>query len=620
MGGAVLMAVAAMATGVGMADESTNAVLDDLVILNRVPQHPRDVPAAVSVVTAPQVVQANAVGTAELLRQVPGMDVQGSGFPGAVVKPILRGLSPGLQSKPILVLVDGRRVAEPYQSAVEFSLMPSDNIDHVEVLKGPASALYGSDALAGVINIVTRRGTPTPVADARVGYGSYNTQQARVRQGWQQGPIDYFVTASYLDTDGYTKNSDGTDRDWRAENLTGNFGLTAAPNAELRFYTGYYGAEGSDESSDREIDKDYEQGDLTWNWDDARDAVLLVRAYRNGDDQVYNWKFPGRGVYDMQTLGTEIQQSLWMGDRHRVTGGADFRREDVDATDVTGPVDEHSIVSGAYAQDEFALSEVVTLVGGVRGDHDNAYGSELSPHASALWRVDPSAELFAGVARGHRDPSLSDRYFRGEYDGRMFEGNPDLTPEILMAYEAGGRARVAEAVSVEVTTFYNDLDDAFEFAADPDGVYRNRNVASSRTYGVESGLRYEATRRLDLFATYTHTEGDYRHFPTDPSVEGNQLQYLAPDVASAGAAWDGGHFGTHALSGNYVSARYADERNSAEGRLDDYIVVNWRSRLPLGDHMALTLNLDNLFDTDYAEFADIEQPGFTALGGFEVAL
>ena len=608
--------------GVVTGEEATNsAVLEDMVVVTRVEQELRDVPAGVGIVTPAQVEQGMATESAELLRSVPGVDVQGSGYPGTPVKPVMRGQSPGLQSKHVLVLADGRRVAEPFQSAVEFSLLQADDLDHIEVLRGPASALYGSDALGGVINFISRRGTETPVADARAVYGSDDWQQGRVRQGWKVDDFDYFVTASSLQTDGYMKNPDGTDRDWRSRNFTGNFGYAPATNADLRFYTGYYGAEGTDETANREIDKDYQHAAFAWTWDENLGADLLVRAYRNGDDQVYNWTaFPGRGVYDMQTLGTEIQQTIWAGERNRVTGGADFRRDDVDANDVTGPLRVHTRVAGGFVQDEWLATEAITLTAGVRGDHDGDYGDAWSPRAAALWRVDEAAELFAGVGRAHRDPALSDRYFRGEFDGRFFEGNPNLEPETLTAYEVGGRARPTESISIELTAFYDDLEDSFEFSPDADGVFRNRNVASSHAYGVESGVRVALTRTVTTFANYTHTEGEYDDFPTNPEVEGNQLQYLAPDVASAGVEWDGGCVGRHRLAGRYVASRFADDRNSLEGKLDDYTVVDWRSRLAVGEHATVTLSVDNLFDEAYAEFYGIEQPGLTVLGGLEVAL
>lgn len=605
--------------GQGLAAEEP-AVLDDLVVVNRVEQSAHEVPGAVGVVEPEDLDWRAPSYAVDALRSLPGVDVQGSAYPGTPVKPILRGHAPGLLSKRALVLVDGRRVSEPFQGGVDFTLLGADDIARIEVLRGPASALYGSDALSGVINIITRRGGATPQADARAAFGADDYALMRARLSGLEGPVDYAVSAGHLQTDGYTLNSDGTERDWREERLAGNVGVALGPDSALRLLAGYHGAEGTDENSDREVAKDYQQAEWTCVWDRTRDARLLVRAYRNGDDQRYRWKFPGEGHYDMQTLGGEVQQSLWAGERHQLTGGVDARRESVDATDVAGPTDEDVETLGLYLQDAFMIADALTFTAGLRHDEDADFGGELTPRGALLWRLNEAAEVFAGAARAYRAPSLSDRYFRGEYDGRQFEGNPNLDPETLTAYELGGRARLQERVRFELTGFYNDLEDSFEFTADTDGVFRNRNIARSSTWGVESGLAVTICRRLDTFVNYTFTDGEYDEFPNDPSVEGNRLQYLAPHTAAAGLRLTDPRGGTHGITGRYVAARYSDDRNSPETKLDDYVVVDWRSRVPVGKHAAVTLSIDNLFDESYAEFYQVEQPGLTVLGGFEVAL
>jgi len=531
----------------------------------------------------------------------------------------MRGHGPGLQSKRVLVLMDGRRVAEPFQSIVEFALFPADNIERIEVLRGPASVLYGSDAVAGAMNIVTRRGTVEPVTELRAGYGSYALQNYGIAHGAATGPLDYFVTGSYQDTDGYTDNPDGTDRDWRAANLTGNFGWAIDDSSEFRLYTGYYDAEGTDADSDRDIEKDYLHGVYRINWGSSQDAELLVRVYRNGDDQVFDWKFPGVGIFDMQTLGGEVQQSLWLGTRNRIVGGVDYRRDDVDIDNVTGPIDEDNAVTGFYIQDDVFVNDAVKLTFGIRNDHDDDFGDELSPRVAGLLRHSANGEVFASFNLAHRAPALSDRFFVGEFDGRFFEGNPALDPETLKAYEVGARQRSEWGCEAEIALYYNDLKDSFEFAEDADGVFRNRNVTRSQIYGIELGGRVPLCSVAWGHATYSYADGEYDEFPTDPSIEGNQLQYLAEHTATMGIAYRG-RFGFHSIDGRYVDGRFADDRNTPERKLDDYLVVDWRSRVPISANVTLTLNIDNILDESYSEFFGIVQPGTTVFGGVEIVL
>ena len=345
----------------------------------------------------------------------------------------------------------------------------------------------------------------------------------------------------------------------------------------------------------------------------------MARLYHNNDDQVYDWTFPGIGIFDMQTTGGELQQSIWAGDQHRLVGGVDFRDEEVDVTNITGPINEKSGVVGVYLQDQIFISDSWSVTAGLRLDDDDNFGAEWSPRFGLLWHASPETDWYASVHQAHRAPALSDRFFRGEFDGRLFEGNPDLEPETATAYELGFRQRRGDRVELDLAVFYNDLKDSFEFAMDADGVFRNRNVARSQTAGIEAGVQVQATETLHVFGNATVTDGEYDEFPTAPEVEGNQLQYLAQITAATGVAYDG-PLGYHALSGRYTDQRYADDRNSAATKLDDYVVVDWRSRVPVGDRLVLTLNVDNLFDEKYAEFFGIPQPGLTVIGGVELAL
>ena len=314
-----------------------------------------------------------------------------------------------------------------------------------------------------------------------------------------------------------------------------------------------------------------------------------------------------------------MQQSLWLGSRNRIVCGVDYRWDDVDIDNVTGPINENNAVTGFYIQDDVFVNEVVKLTFGIRNDHDDDFGEVLSPRIAGLWRHSANSEVFASFNLAHRAPALSDRFFVGEFDGRIFEGNPDLNPETLKAYEVGARQRSGTGIEGEVAIYYNDLEDSFEFAEDYDGVFRNRNVTRSRIYGIEVAGRVPLCSVASGHATYVYANGEYDEFSINPSIEGNQLQYLAEHTATMGIAYRGG-FGFHRIDGRYVEGRFADDRNTPERALDRYVVVDLGSRVPVSEFVTLTLNIDNLFDESYSEFFGIPQPGTTVFGGLEVTL
>jgi len=179
------------------------------------------------------------------------------------------------------------------------------------------------------------------------------------------------------------------------------------------------------------------------------------------------------------------------------------------------------------------------------------------------------------------------------------------------------RVRPVERVRAELAVFDNEMRDSFDFMRDPDGVFRNRNVTRSWTRGVESSLSCRIAKRLTAFANYTYTAGEYRQGPM-PDIEGNRLAYLAPHKAAAGVEFTTPGGQTHALSARYVDARYGDAQNTPANRMDDYVTLDWRSRVPVGKHATVTLSVDNLLDQTYQNFPQVNQPGTTILAGMEL--
>jgi outer membrane receptor protein involved in Fe transport len=295
----------------------------------------------------------------------------------------------------------------------------------------------------------------------------------------------------------------------------------------------------------------------------------------------------------------------------------DARTEDADVDDVTGPIDEDSTITGFYVQDQVLLGDGIKVTAGLRADHNSEFGTEWSPRLAVLLRPRDDLDLFASVNRAHRAPALSDRFVRAQFNGFEFIGNPGLEPETLTAYELGGRARFDSGVRAELAVFYTDLEDGFEYALAEDGTFRNRNVAGSRTYGVEANLDVALTDSVRAFAGYTFTDGEIDDFPTNPQLEGNQLAYLAEQVGSVGLQYTG-RWGQHTVSARYVDERFIDDANTLENRLDDHVVVDLSGRVPVGEQAALTLNVNNLFDESYEDYPRVEAAGTTVIGGVEL--
>lgn len=603
----------------GTAGAATN-IHEIVVTATRIAQDSATIPAAVEVIDRQTIEASGAANLGDALQSAAGIDIQGGAFPGTSAKLNLRGMTTGYQSERVLVLVDGRRANDAYVGNTELTLLALDNVERIEVVRGPASALYGSNAEGGVINIITRRGTTNQYSRVKVEAGSYSTYKGQASHGWQVGPLDYFVSVGDYETAGYTTNSDGSDRDWKASNLSGNFGYAISSNAEIRLRTGYSKGEGDDENSSRFVQKDYQDLSFTRTWKGAHESELALRAYHNGEYDNYQWKYGAEGLYRLLTFGANAQQSFRAGDDHQLTMGLEALNDRVDIAESRNTIAEDSSTYGAFIQDEFQAADWLQLTAGVRNDYNPDYENMISPRISALVKFNEDAEWYASFNQAHRAPSLSDRFVKVQYNSMVFQGNPDLSPEVLTAYETGVRFRAYEKVSVSCAFFYNDINDAIDYLYAGAGTFKNQNVNNETSYGLESSLKWQVTECLSLFANYTRTEGTYKEYPSDSEVEGNRLAYLARNKAGFGTTFKRKNGFSTTLEGRYVGPRFADSDNSAANLMESYLVVDWNVKIPVAKNIALTCEVDNLFNEHYQSYLTTWQPGITVMSGVEITL
>lgn len=613
----VFYVVTSLGTIASHVESESPAWLDPVVVTaTRTERTLRTVPATVRVFDTSALQASESWTLGELLRSESGVDVQSAGLPGAAERLSLRGLTEGYRCVRVLVLMDGVRLHSPFTGNAETGLLPLDAAERVELLKGPHSALYGSAAMGGVLSVTTRRGGTTPRREIAFEGGSHGTLRWRAALGGPFPQGDYFVQGGRELTDGYRRTRDGRRCDWEAWFADLNAGWHFSPHSHLRAITGVYAGEGTDDSADRSSRRDRQVLESNWLWDPRSEARLTTRLWRLGQRDRYDWTYPGVGLYRQQAFGAEAQQSGWVGDRHRATLGLELREDEARVDDVASRLRE-SVTSGAlYGQDEIVLAERWSVTLGVRADGDEKFGIAWSPRSGLVWQPLESMDVFLSAGRAYRAPSLSDRYVRAQYQGAWFVGNPDLRPETLWAFETGVRAR-GRKIGAELSAFWNELKDAFDFRLEPDGTYRNSNVTRMYTAGVEMAARWEVWEGWLLWGTYALVEGAYEEGPR-PDMEGNRPAYLAPHKGSLGLTWANRRMGRHELLLRYVGSRYGDSSNTPENRMDAYARVDWRSRVPMGRHAAASLRVDNLLDEEYQEMPHRPQPGRSLFGGIEL--
>ncbi len=563
------------------------------------PDEEKRVGSASTVITREQIEKSGKTLVLELLRSVPGLDVVQSGTPGSLTSIFTRGTN----STQTLVLVDGVRMNSPYFPGYDFSAMTTENVERIEIVRGPFSALYGSDAMGGVVQIFTRSAAQGMSGRATGEAGNQGQGQGSAFLSAGEGPFSATGSFRYAAFDGERPNTDWRQRNGSAgleARLPGG-GRVAVEGSVLDGEVGNPGPVGAP-STARGFFREERlavPGSFPLSGANRLDVLLAdVRskpAYRDTDGG-----FSSRT--DAETLQARISDTAKIG-AHSLTVLASWERWKVDdasnfGTNLDG---QRTTLWGAGAQDTATLGPV-TVTAGVRFDHHSAFGDAWSPRGTIAW-LSPGSLWKVRVSGGgaFRAPTVGELYY-------PFVGNPDLKPERAVSWEAGVERYVAGG-RAEVSLFWNDLKDliVFDFAES-----KNFNVGRARTRGVEVGWRQEVLAGLSADATYTYL--DARNRVTDTPLVRRPRHRAAlgldwspltgfdilPRVLVVGKRPDG-----DPLTGRPVE-------DPSYLRFD--IAARWQATPLLAPYVRLT----NAFDREYDEAAGYPAAGRLVAGGLEV--
>jgi vitamin B12 transporter len=564
------------------------------------PEEEKELGTATTVITRQQIEQSGRVTVVELLRSVPALDVVQSGSEGSLTSIFLRGTN----STQTLVLVDGARVNSPYFPGYDFSGLTTENVERIEIARGPFSALYGSEAIGGVIQIFTRppQSGFSGGATAEGGNAGQASASAFVTGG--SGNFSGAASYRYGNVDGDRPNSD-----WRENN--GSARLDWQPNDAARLSlegsilsgeVGTPGPVGAENPTARSIFRE--------------ERIALPASFTLSPTNRLNgfiasvWSKPEyddpQGGYssqtDARTLQAQVSDTATLG-IHTLTAIAMWNRSTVTNTDTFGsPLDgQGTTIWGVGLQDSLALGPFF-VTGGVRYDGNSQFGDSVSPRVSLAWlSADQRWKVRAAAGSGFRAPTVGELYY-------PFFGNPDLQPERSVSWEAGAEAYVGRGGRVELTYFWNDLKDLidYDFAAS-----RNENIGNARTQGVEVGWRQQILAPLAIQATYTYLDAVNRaddtpllRRPRNRASVTVVWQPLAPLSIEARALYVGSRPDADPLT-------FADVVDPAYFRLDFF--ASWR----LGS-LAPYVRINNATDASYDEAAGYPAAGIRASGGVGV--
>ena len=580
---------------------------DVVVSAEAEPESAASLGAAATVIDAAEIAASKATTVLDLLRTVPGLDVVESGGPGTVTSLFLRGTS----STQTLVLVDGVPLNSPYFGGTDLSAVSVANVERVEVVRGPFSALYGSEAIGGVVQIFTRKSAEAGVS----GNASFALGNADAKEGL--GEIR-FLEGNFSGTFGFRRtlsSGDQFNEFFSGTTLSGALAAAlwegATASLVVRRETGRTGVptDGSTPTPQRSTSADTTTVELPLSYSLSKNLSLSasVRCVRDQPEYAdpessFSWS-----TTDARRVGARVAAAGTWG-AQRLAAGVDLERTQVWNESNFGPAldGETARTFAVFAEDRIALfSGRLVATAGVRWDDASSYGSAWSPRVTVAWHVLPSLKIRAAAGSAFRAPSLGELYY-------PYTGNPDLKPERSTGVEAGLEETVAEGVVAEATAFWNDIRDLITY--DP-VTSMDQNIGRARTRGVEIALRSAVGTRSTLRASYTYL--DARDLDSGAFLVRRPRHRASATYAMAFAS-----DGSASVTAMWVGARRDGDAVDFTKIVEDpsYLRVDAAITLPpLALSLAPFVRATNLLGRRYAEVSGFPAPGRRVLAGLEAA-
>ena len=461
-----------------------------------------DSASSVSVVSAERIEAKEATNITDVLRQIPGLSFSQSGTRGKTTSIFTRGTN----SNHTLVLVDGVRANSPNDGRFDFGQFPAENIERIEILRGPGSALYGSDAIGGVINIITKRGAGAPRIGGNLEWGNDSGSRQTLEYGGQNGKSRFSVSAFRQDTDGEFRNDDYKNQGFSARldrELSKNQTLTLS----TRFSDADFGVPGQRRFNPDPFQRD-ETRDLNaqiqWqNRVGRRTDTLKFGIFdrKLTDDDTRDPNFPPSvpSEFDEKIQSLEAQTSFRVG-QNLLSLGAESRRERAEVLSASSfgnaQFSEKTRTNAVYLQNEFRSGKWA-LIPGIRREDNSQFGDFTSYRVAAAYEITPKTRLKSTYGTAFKAPTFSALYFPNF-------SNPDLRPERSRGFEIGFE-RELNGGSFEATYFRNQIRDLIGFSP---VTFTPQNINRARTSGVEFSLDKDLGRGLRFVGAHTFLSTD----------------------------------------------------------------------------------------------------------------
>ncbi len=561
--------------------------------------------ASVSVIERDEIEASGTTQVSDLLSRLPGVSVARTGGPGAQTALRIRGANPRYTA----VYVDGIRIDDPslVSTETDFGHLTLDDIDRIEVLRGSQSALYGGSAVAGVVNITTRRATQDGFQHSVFAEGgSYRSAAAGYTLIYRDDWFETALSIAHRQTRGFSAwegipgtpgfSTDNDPDGFRATRLSfstryaATDALTlgvAAFHQRSRNQFDAFGADADNEARWRQLGArvfaEFDTG--------AVQHTLSLSGYRITRDQftdgAFTNGFQGRRITLAYQGVAEVAPGLTL------VWGADSQQEQSRADNLPGG-SERNRTTGAFLQGLWAPTDTLDLGATARIDRNSAFGSFATGRLTAAWQATPNTTVRGAVGRGFRPPAIDERF--GDYG--TFIGNPLLEPETSISAEIGVDHVFAGGARISATLFQLNTDNLITFDFRDPGPSSLINLpGTSRRRGLELSGSAPLGDRVTLTGSYTYTDAR--------TPAGTRLTRVPRHDLFLGLDADLANRLRGSLGVQHVAGRAVEFGTPFQ----DYTVVNAGLRYGVTDRADIYLRIDNLFDRHYQQVPGYATPG-----------
>ncbi|HEQ1859708.1 TPA: TonB-dependent vitamin B12 receptor BtuB [Providencia alcalifaciens] len=601
------LSVAALAVLCGissLASASSNSSDEMVVSANRFEQPISSILAPVTVVTREDIDHWQSNTVIDVLRRLPGVDVAQNGGMGQQSSLFIRGT----ESRHVLVLIDGVRLNQAgISGSSDMSQIPISLVQRIEYIRGARSAVYGSDAVGGVINIITRRdneGTTLNAGIGSYGYQNYNgSTQLKIGENTTvTGAAAYTYTKGFdVEAKGFSGDREQPDKDgFLSKSLW--LGVEHQFSSDIIGYARAYGYDNRtdydayyDKHADSQVDtrklysRTYETG---MKYHNDKYSTSLMGSYGTTKDYNYDPRYGQYGKFS--NLDESKQYNLQWGNNYRldkgnISAGVDYQRQSIEPSSYTMISQKQTLNNtGVYLTGQYALIDSVVAEAAVRSDHHSEFDWHTTWQSGLSWEFYEGYKLVGSYATAYKAPNLSQLYAYSTSDWGTTKGNPNLKPEETKQWEIGVEGKTGP-LFWQLNTYHNDINNLIDYKYGyPVSTYVNVNKAEIK------GLEWVGELETGIF----HHQVTYQYIDPRDKEKDEVLLRRAKQQVKYQLDWDI-YDVDMGLTYQYIGSRYDKMGNGQRTKVGGVSLWDITAAYPITSHLTIRGKIANMFDKDY---------------------